>query len=88
MSVQARYSRLCPIKSSSRYRDNVETGMVFRVSAADFKSFKFCVGIRLVQYCEQLHFHDFENLSLYLSSFGYVIVNERNLGSRMRFANQ
>jgi hypothetical protein len=54
LSVQAQYSRSCPIISSSWYNSSLVTWTVVCLTAAKSKPLTYisCVGVRLVQCCE------------------------------------
>jgi hypothetical protein len=60
LSVQAQYSTSCPSFSISSYNGCLVTWTVVCLPAAKFKPLYIsCVGLRLVQRCEHLQFHDF-----------------------------
>jgi hypothetical protein len=60
LSVQAQYSRLCPIISSSCYNIILVTWTVVCLTTAKFKpSYVSCVVVRLVRCCEHFRYHHF-----------------------------
>jgi hypothetical protein len=61
LSVQARYSRLCPTNCSSSYHDNLHLNGRTRDRRQVAASYTFYVGLRLVQCCEHSHYHDSES---------------------------
>jgi hypothetical protein len=83
LSVQAQYSRSCPIISRFFYNSSLVTWTVVCLTTAKFKSLIFCVEVRLVKCCEHLHYHDYVWLLLVACIILLYVVWQKSSRTRL-----
>jgi hypothetical protein len=62
--MNIKYVHFMCLHSSAMYGYGLNTWTVVQLTAANFKPFIFCAGLRLVQCNEHFHFHDYGRLLL------------------------